>query len=516
MRTNNRAIGWRVVLAVVLAWPALAHAEWRKAETDRFVIYGEGREGPLRELAIKLTTFDAVLRVMNPSAGKDLPPRRFEVYLARDHNDLRAVRPGLGDGIAGFYTANPHAVFAMAKVRSEGLDAEDVLFHEYAHHFMLENFPAAYPGWFIEGWAEYYMTTQIKFRQVTVGGYNENRIYWLFNAQWLPLETILSKATWQIEPSRRHVYYSQAWLLMHYLRTDPARAKQLDKAVTAIAAGADPVNALQDATGMDMKTLTSALRKYHKLPIYKFPDFALAEPQVTMSSMPASADDFLLTGLRLADADPEKPDLALLADVRRRAARWPGDRLAELTQAQVEFLYGDVSAGEAIVKLWLDRDPKDVEVLLLAGNGQIAAGQRKGADQAARLRKARAHLIQAYKLDNADYRILLAYTFSRQLEPGYPNDNDLNALLEARGLAPSVQQSSVLAGAALLKLGRREQAVKLLSIVGNDPHGGPMSAQARALIEGKSPEEAAQVAAAEDDTSPPPQPPAPKAGKTAS
>lgn len=267
---------------------------------------------------------------------------------------------------------------------------------------------------------------------------------------------------------------------------------------------------------MDKKALTSALRKYHKLPMYKFPDFALDEPQVTISSMPPSADDFLLIGLRLAGADPRQPDLALLADVRRRAARWPGDRLAELTQARVEFLYGEVAAGEAIVKRLLDLDPKDVEVLLLAGNGQIAASLREGADQAARLRKARGHLIQAYRLDKADYRILLAYSFSRQLEPGYPNDNDVNALLQARGLAPSVQQSSVMAGAALLQLGRREQAVKLLSIVGNDPHGGPMSAQARALIEGKSLEEAAQVAAAEDDAPPPPQTPAPKTGKTAS
>jgi tetratricopeptide (TPR) repeat protein len=503
-------------LALVLAWPSLAQAEWRKAQTDRFVIYGEGREDELRALAIKLTTFDALLRVMNPAAGKDLPPRRFEVYLARDHNGLRAVRPRLGDGTVGFYTANPDAVFAMAQVRSGALDAEEVLFHEYAHHFMLENFPAAYPAWFVEGWAEYYMTTQIKFRQVTVGGYNENRTYWLFIAQWLPLETMLSKAIWQIEPSERHIFYSQAWLLMHYLRTDETRAQQLDKAITAIAAGADPVKALQDATGMDMKALTSALRKYHKLPMYKFPDFALDEPQVTISPMPASADDFLLIGLRLAGADPRQPDLALLADVRRRAARWPGDRLAELTQARVEFLYGDVAAGEAIVKRLLDLDPKDVEVLLLAGNGQIAASLREGADQVARLRKARSHLIQAYKLDNTDYRILLAYTFSRQLEPGYPNANDLNALLQARGLAPSVQQSSVLAGAALLKLGRREQAVKLLSIVGNDPHGGPLSAQARALMAGKSLEEAAQVAAAEDDAPPPSQPSAPKAGKTAS
>ena len=498
-------------------WPTLAHAAWLKAETDRFVIYGEGREAQLRELAAKLTTFDSLLRTMNPAARTALPERRFEVYLARDHNDMRTVRPGLDVRTGGFYAANPNAVFAMARMQGRGLDADDVLFHEYAHHFMLENFPAAYPAWFVEGWAEYYMTVQIKQKDVTVGAYNENRAYWLFNTQWLPLETMLSKATWEIEPGRRHIYYSQAWLLMHYLRTDEARAAQLNKATAAIAAGQDPVKALEEATGMDMATLTKALRGYRKLPIYTLTEFAAVTPQVTITPMPASADDFLLVGLRLAGASPREPDMALLADVRRRAARWPGDRLAELTQARVEFLYGDVTTGEAIVTRRLAADPKDLEFLLAAGVGQIVAGQRDLANLAGRLRNARGYLIDAYKVDKADYRVLLAYTLSRQLEPGYPNGNDLNALLEARALAPSVQETSVLAGAALLKHGRRDEAVKLLSIVGNNPHGGPMPAQARALIAGKSLQEAAQAAAGvqEEPTAPDPEPPAPKGAKAA-
>ena len=29
-----------------------------------------------------------------------------------------------------------------------------VLHHEYAHHFMLQYFPAIYPGWYTEGFAE--------------------------------------------------------------------------------------------------------------------------------------------------------------------------------------------------------------------------------------------------------------------------------------------------------------------------------------------------------------------------
>ena len=36
------------------------------------------------------------------------------------------------------------------------LDPKSVLFHEYAHHFMLHHFPAAYPAWYVEGFAEFF------------------------------------------------------------------------------------------------------------------------------------------------------------------------------------------------------------------------------------------------------------------------------------------------------------------------------------------------------------------------
>lgn len=55
-------------------------------------------------------------------------------------------------------------------------------------------------------------------------------------------------------------------------------------------------------------------------------------------------------------------------------------------------------------------------------------------------------------------------------------------------------------GAALQKHGEKERAAGLLSIVANNPHGGPMSAQARALLAGKTVEEAEAAAKSEPET----------------
>lgn len=500
MGTRNTA-SWLAGALVALGalWPVAASAEWLRAETDKFVVYSHGREAQLRDYAVKLTTFDAVLRAMSP-APKRPATRKLEVYLVDSGAETRRVRPGSSSSILGFYTAGPQATFALAQTRSGALEADDTLFHEYAHHFMLENFPAGYPGWFIEGWAEYFMTTEIVGGTVKVGGYNQNRAYWLFNAPWLPIEDVLSKSPWQIPSARRHLYYSQAWLLMHYMRSDPTRAQQLNTAIAATAHGQPPQDAMLAAVGMSAEQLTKALRAYQNLPGYKFTDVMKEPPAVAITRLPASADDLLLDNLRLVAARDAKPDPAFLAEVRRRAARWPSDRFAELTLARAEFTHGDVATGEAIVKRLLDANSNDVEALLVAGVGQIVAGQRQPPTRVARAKAARPYLIKANKIDDDDYRVLTAYVFSRTVEPGFPNENDLNALLAARSLAPTVDILTVMAGAALLKHGQKERAAGLLAIVANNPHGGPMSAQARALMAGKSAKEAEAAAASEVET----------------
>ena len=497
-------------LTLAAAWPGLAQARWLKAETERFIVYGEGRESRVRELAVKLTIFDAVLRALHPAHDKRPPPRKLEVYLVDGWGELRRVRPEVGAHVVGAYLAGPRGTFAIAQMYDGGLQAEEVLFHEYAHAFMLENFPAAYPAWFTEGWAEYFMTVEVSRERAKIGGYNENRAYWLFTAGWIPLEDLVSKTYAQIEPHQRRIYYPQAWLLMHYMRSDPARGAQLDEAVRAIAGGAAPVKAMEEATGQSLAELERALKKYRRLPVLTLPDPVEAEPAVEVSDLPPSADDILLYDLRLRDASPAKPDASALADIRKRAAKWPGDRLAELTLARAEFVYGDPAAGEAIVKRWLEADPNDVEALHVAGVGRLDAGDRDPKRRQQLYRAARADLMKAYGLDNTDYRLLLAYVRSRTVEPAFPTENDITAQLTARAMAPTVDEASVMAGAMLIHRGRADEAKRALAIVANNPHGGQLAAQAREMLAGKTAEQAAQLAAAapaEDDGTGGPAPP---------
>ncbi len=193
-----------------------AQASWFKAETERFIVYGEGREAQVRSYADRLTKFDAALRVFHPSVGDQKSYTKTQVVLLGSQADLRRVRPDLTRQVAGVYLARGTGVFALA-VTDTSLGRDDTLFHEYAHHFMLENFPTAYPAWFIEGFAEYFGTADVKSDGVHIGGYNPGRAYTIFNQSWLPWSEIFSKRPFQLPAGQRYNYYAQSWLLTHFM-----------------------------------------------------------------------------------------------------------------------------------------------------------------------------------------------------------------------------------------------------------------------------------------------------------
>jgi Flp pilus assembly protein TadD len=490
------------VFAAFSLAPAPAQAGWIKAESDRFIVYGEGGEAKVRGYLMKLATFDATLRRLNQSTQGVTPATKLQVVLVS--SDLRRIAPNTSSGLAGFYTAREDGVFAFVETDAAGGDA--VLFHEYTHHFMLENFPVAYPSWFVEGVAEYYMTAEITPKGVKIGGLNEGRAHQLLTQSWMSWDELLSKTTAETRGDKIQAFYAQSWLLLHFMRSTLERAQKLDAVINAINAGEAPASAFWKCTGWDARQLTKELKAYRRLDRYIVNNPLKSPPAITVTRLPQSADDLFLDRMRLYLRS--RPDPAFLEQVRKRAGRHPGDALAELTLARAEFAMGDVGAGEAILRRRLAADPNDYETLIEAGADKLIAGQRDQAKRAEYFKASRAFFGKAYAQNKSDYRALYGYARGRWLEPSFPNDNDLNALMAARALAPSVTEISMTTGFALFARGRRDEAVKVLAPVANNPHGGGMAAFAKALIEGKSRSEADAAAkaieGADDAPGPPP------------
>jgi len=131
---------------------------WLRAETPGFIVYSTSAETRVRSLAEELESFDSLLRRLTQTTAPR-SPTPLEIYLFNGPGQFQEAFPGSNTTVRGRYAARPDIIAAYAIYQDrEGLEAQDVLFHEYAHHFMYQYFANTYPAWYVEGFAEFVST----------------------------------------------------------------------------------------------------------------------------------------------------------------------------------------------------------------------------------------------------------------------------------------------------------------------------------------------------------------------
>jgi tetratricopeptide (TPR) repeat protein len=466
------------------AGPAMARAggDWLRTETPNFVLYGEASENLVRDFARQLEDFDGLLRALHGtlerSDGRPLP-----IFLVTHRSAELKVKPDLDEKVNGFYSASIGDTFAMMNLEYGEDRGRATLFHEYTHHFMAQHAPAAYPSWLVEGYAEYFKTARFKPDVIELGVTNE-RIAWLRGTSWEPYGEILGRRA--IEGKRQDVmaFYAQSWILTHYMMSDPARLKRLATYAAAVAAGGDPVAEMVTAAGMSLDDLQRTLKRYMgALPGTRIPRPPSSAANTAVVRLPPSADDMLLENQRLKLGVPSADRPAVLAMIRERAARYPGDRLADLTLARAENDFGDRAKAQAILKRRLEADPRDVEAIQILGWSLMLQARTDRPNAPALLNEARNWFGKGFAVDPNLPLLLYDYGISRRGEPGYPSDNVVNVMLRAQQLAPQVAAFRISAADVLMRRDRFEEAAVILEPVFNNPHAGPEAQQARARFE---------------------------------
>ena len=456
--------------------------DWVRVLTPGFILYSRTGEKSSREFARDLEDFDGLLRalhgVMEGSEGRALP-----IYLVTRRFDLLQVKPDLDDQVGGFYSASIGDTFAIMSMEGGEDRGRSTLFHEYTHHFMSQYAPAAYPSWLVEGYAEYFKTARFKPDVVELGVTNE-RIAWLRGRVWEPYGQILGRRALEGRDRDMQAFYAQSWILTHYMMSDPARLKRLTAYAGAVAAGGDPVDEMAAAAGMPLTDLERTLKRYmEKLPGLRMPRPTAGAGISAAERLPPSADDLLLVNQRLKMSVPPAERPAVLATVRERAARYPGDRLADLVLARAENDFGDRAKAQTLLQRRIEADPNDVEALQMMGWSCMLQARADRPRAAERLNEARNWFGKGFKVDPNNPLLLYDYGISRRGEAGYPNDNVVNVLLRAEQLAPQVAAFRIAAADALMRRDRFEEAEAILEPVFNNPHAGPEAAQARARFD---------------------------------
>lgn len=472
-----------LTVAAIVALPGPAHADWRKAETRNFTVYSDGSERGLRDYAVELERLDQLMRSsfgLPPSEGE----RPLSVYLVGGRNALATVDPGLPASTAGVYSANFRDIRAVA-IRRLG---DDIVRHEYGHHFMYRNFPGSYPAWFTEGFADFFMTTTVTAEgRATMGRGSPWRIQTLNTMRWLPMEQLLSTRFNQREASQRAILYAQSWLLVHWVMTDPERRRRMDGYLRDTAGGTTIEAALQTHFGWTPEQLGQTLRTYFNRGV-RYAEIELgagAPPSVTVTRLPDSADDLLLLDLNARNGAPPEQGAALLVTVRAAAARHPGDALAQTALARAEILWGDPAAAERAIRPFFEAAPEDVELLLLMAEARLTAGDKQPTPEGRDLLygQARSFLTRAYAAAPDDHRVYQSSAYSRRFAPDYPNENDVELWRRAVAIAPQIATNRPVAAEAMLKLGLVDEAEQVIRPLANDPHGGEISPRIQRILD---------------------------------
>lgn len=493
-----RLLGFFALL-VLLTSPA--HAQWRKSDTKHFTIYTTGSAESLRNFAIKVERFDRLLR-RRYAVRDEETPQKLTIFMLPNQGAVSNIHGGGDRGVAGFYVPSGEGSMAVVP-RSNGnsrydLDADAVLFHEYTHHFMIRNFPVAYPAWFVEGFAEFLATVDFtKEGNAKVGAPAYYRGYSLVMELPIPATRLLTADVEDIDFDQRDAFYGRAWLLTHYLNFTKARAGQLEKYLNAINSGSTNIDAAKSAFG-DLATLDKELKAYLNQSRISYVQELQPTPapdRIEISDMGAGASATMLYRLRLMRGVDDEERAEIIKGLAAAAAKYPNAYEPKALLAQAYFDAGEDEKAIAAADAALALSPTDSRAMLYRGEAMLRKNVKDGASDSKLWKEARGWVVKANRANVNDPMPLFAYYRSFGQQGIAPPALSLDGLRRAYQMAPEDRTIRMTYASALAEQKQYAPAIRLVETVAFDPHNGPGAEDARrilkrlkAALEGKEPQ----------------------------
>jgi tetratricopeptide (TPR) repeat protein len=401
-----------------------AKDNWIEIRSKNFTLVGDAGEKDIRSVATKLEQFREALKLLLPKATLEREVPTI-VYVFSSNSSFRPFKPRvkdkIQDSVAGYIMERPEAMYiALTEEELGGLSPYEVIFHEY-YHFVLDNNFDAPPPWLNEGLAEFYSTFKMdKNGKGFQLGAPISRHFNSFNSRSiLPLEKLLNTKYGTPEFSKRNkdnIFYAQSWAFIHFLvlGNEGKRKPQFTKFVNQLNSGMSLEENFRQSFQTDYKNMENEFRAY--LGKYLFP----------------------VTNYTLQNA------LQFESNMQSRS----------VSEAEVEFLLGRLlwNLGEAesaekylqkSIKLSPDFAP--AQTLL----GYMRLRQRKY-DEAERF------LTRAIALNSQDY---LAYTYNGSLlAQQNKSEEAIKSFEQAVQLQPNIPQTHAALASYYASIGKDKQA----------------------------------------------------------
>lgn len=492
-----------------LAAPAAASDNdiWNKAETAHFTIYSAGEEEDLVAFARNLEKFDGLLRFWFQKPDRQVADK-IEIFLLDNQKQVGKLLDRRS--VAGYYSPRiegSHAVAHRGRGGRRDLSGQRILFHEYAHHFMMSEFDRPTPAWLIEGFAEFLATTEFNDDgSWTFGKPASHRGRELRYYDDPQIERLLK---WPDEEMKIITgFYGWSWALTHMLYTAPDQGARITAYTDRLAAGEDTLEAAEAVFG-DLGKLEQALRNHVRRSKIDYSissePFPWIEGVEVSPLTPGQSHLLELRLRRLGGADLEKlvPDLESFASTDGFAA----DALTELALAHYAMEsrerfehkrdHEDDPDYEELRGPWFVEAERHADRALAVDAQHVRANILKGRILLGRLeakvedgekvsreewRKARKFIQIANRADPSNTEALyrLAHSYTQE-------QRESAAMFDAYGAAyvraPQTRPFRLSLAYDLARIGRYDEALKLLEMLANDPHFPKQGQQAVKRIE---------------------------------
>jgi len=405
-------IRWIVILIACLCMPVAANAAWHRAESDNFIVYMDDSPEDVRRLAGRLERFNYVMRTLQ-NVTADPSPVKLRVFVVRSTRRVQSLLDGrAGENTTGIYIPATRGPYAIVPEHTQNrgrysIRSEQILFHEYAHHFMLQYYPANYPGWYVEGFAEFWSMVRLRpDNRVELGRPSAGRSPDLHLSDWIRTSDMLSN-----EAPLSGMLYAQAWLFTHYAFFDSDTGTLLRQYLNLMQEGATAPAAYVTTFGLSQVDYDDVLQDYR--------DGRMSGMAFDMANTPS----FPITLTRISDAEAE---IALLYPrateqglqlAEELAGEYSGNPQAHVELARFRIEDGNIPGALEAADRALALAPEHLEAHLFKGIALTEAAMDSADDDDPRWAAARDHIARANRTDPDNALALFSYYRA------YPNDS---------------------------------------------------------------------------------------------
>ena len=483
-----RALIRTFVASLLLCLAGPAQAAWHEAKSKHFIIYANESEAYLRAYAEKLERFDQAVRYILKFSDPPLTDSGRVTIFVLNNEDAIEKLTGY-KGVRGIYRPTAAGSYAFVPRRSgmtmvqgmsngtgtskDSLTGEIIFFHEYAHHLQLQHRSGVMPAWVVEGFAEFFATTDVDVKgNVTIGKFPSHRSWEVFVGSGLSAQELVQADFDKLAWYDSYALYGRSWLLMHYLSLSGGRQGQLGRYLDGLEKGVTPLEAGRTAFG-DLKVLSKDLdayaapRKFLALTI----DSKMLSPG-PVAVRPLGSGEAAIMPARMRSKYKyrveKKGDASQVAAVARSAASsFPDDPTAQAALAEAEFDAKNYAAAKVAAERVLAVQPGNVHALIYKGRTDMALAK---AQPQGDWDRPRGIFLRANKLDTENAQPLELYFDSFVEARQSPTKNAVDGLLYAVDLAPQDDDLRIKAVRQLLAESRIPEAKTMFAPTAYDPH----------------------------------------------